>query len=123
MADETCLGVLFVFDRSPRVLNRNDLRLLQAIGRQIGPLVKNAELFDELQWQHRINQASLRELERSRAALRDNLAQLEQQNRMLQSLEQMKSTFLALASHELRTPLTVIWSGAELLQTQPERRT
>jgi hypothetical protein len=55
-------------------------------------------------------------LERSRA-LRDNLAQLEQQNRMLQSLEQMKSTFLALASHELRTPLTVICSGAELLQT------
>jgi PAS domain S-box-containing protein len=117
VADETCLGVLFVFDRSYRVLNRNELRLLQVVGQQVGPLVKNAELFDELQWQNRINQASLRELERSRVMLRDNLAQLEQQNRMLQSLEQMKSTFLALASHELRTPLTVIWSGAELLQT------
>jgi signal transduction histidine kinase len=117
LADEVCLGVLFVFDRSYRVLNRNELRLLQVVGQQLGPLVKNAELFDELQWQNRINQASLRELERSRAALRDNLAQLEQQNRMLQSLEQMKSTFLALASHELRTPLTVIWSGAELLQS------
>ena len=117
VADEACLGVLFVFDRSYRVLNRNELRLLQVVGQQVGPLVKNAELFDELQWQNRINQASLRELERSRAALRDNLMQLEQQNRMLQSLEQMKSTFLALASHELRTPLTVICSGAELLQT------
>jgi PAS domain S-box-containing protein len=117
VADEEPLGVLFVFDRSYRVLNRNELRLLQVIGQQVGPLVKNAELFDELQWQNRINQASLRELERSRAALRDNLVQLEQQNRMLQSLEQMKSTFLALASHELRTPLTVICSGAELLQT------
>lgn len=117
MVDETCLGVLFLFDRSMRVLNRNDLRLTQAIGRQIGPLVKNAELFDELQWQHRLNQASLRELERSRTALREHLQQLEQNHRMLQSLEQMKSTFLALASHELRTPLTVICSGAELLQT------
>lgn len=117
VAEETCLGVLFVFERSYRVLNRHELRLLQVVGQQVGPLVKNAELFDELQWQNRLNQASLRELERSRTALRENLQQLEQHNRMLQSLEQMKSTFLALASHELRTPLTVIWSGAELLQT------
>jgi len=117
VAEESCLGVLFVFERSYRVLNRHDLRLLQVVGQQVGPLVKNAELFDELQWQNRLNQASLRELERSRAALRENLQQLERHNRMLQSLEQMKNTFLALASHELRTPLTVIWSGAELLQT------
>jgi PAS domain S-box-containing protein len=114
---ESCHGVLFLFERGPRVLNRNDLRLLQAIGRQIGPLVKHTELFDELQWQHRLNQASLRELERSRGALRDNLRQLEQSHRLLQGLDQMKSTFLALASHELRTPLTTIQSGAELLDT------
>lgn len=117
LAEETCLGVLFVFERSYRVLNRHELRLLQVVGQQVGPLVKNAQLFDELQWQNRLNQASLRELERSRAALRENLQQLERHNRMLQSLEQMKSTFLALASHELRTPLTFICSGAELLQS------
>jgi signal transduction histidine kinase len=93
------------------------VRLIQAIGRQIGPLLKNAELFHELQWQHRLNFASLRELERSRSALRDNLEQLEHHHRMLQSLNQMKSTFLSLASHELRTPLTTILSGAELLQS------
>ena len=116
-ADEACLGVLFVFARGSRVMNRNDLRLLQSVGRQVGPLVKRAELFDELQWQHRLNQASLRELERSRAALRKNLRELEQHHRTLQGLEQMKSAFLSLASHELRTPLTVIGSGAELLQT------
>jgi PAS domain S-box-containing protein len=120
-ADESCLGVLFVFARGTRVMNRNDLRLLQSIGRQVGPLVKKAELFDELQWQHRLNQASLRELERSRTALRANLRELEHHHRTLQGLEQMKSAFLALASHELRTPLTVIWSGAELLQTTAEQ--
>jgi len=122
IADETCVGVLFVFVRGYRVLNHHELRLLQVVGQQVGPLIKNAELFDELQWQQRLNQASLRELERSRATLRDHLQQLEHQNRMLQDLEQMKSTFLALASHELRTPLTVICSGAELLQATADGR-
>jgi signal transduction histidine kinase len=84
-------------------------------------LLKNAELFDELQWQHRLNFASLRELERSRSALRDNLEQLEQHHRTLQSLNQMKSAFLSLASHELRTPLTTILSGAEFLQSEAEQ--
>ncbi len=117
---EKTLGALFLFDRGNRVFNREDVRLIQAIGRQLGPLLKNAELFDELQWQHRLNFASLRELERSRSTLRDNLDQLEQHHRTLQGLNQMKSSFLSLASHELRTPLTTILSGAEFLQSQIE---
>jgi PAS domain S-box-containing protein len=120
IAEEKALGVLFIFDRGYKVFNREDIRLTQAIGRQLGPLLKNAELFDELQWQHRINFASLRELERSRSTLRDNLDQLEQHHRTLQGLNQMKSAFLSLASHELRTPLTTILSGAEFLQSQTE---
>ena len=121
IAEEEALGVLFIFDRGYKVFNREDIRLTQAIGRQLGPLLKNAELFDELQWQHRINFASLRELERSRSTLRDNLDQLEQHHRTLQGLNQMKSAFLSLASHELRTPLTTILSGAEFLQGQTEK--
>jgi len=120
IAEEETLGVLFIFDRGSRVFGREDVRLIQAIGRQLGPLLKNAELFNELQWQHRLNFASLRELERSRSTLRDNLEQLEQHHRTLQSLNQMKSSFLSLASHELRTPLTTILSGAEFLQSQTE---
>lgn len=120
IANEETLGVLFIFDRGNRVFKREDVRLTQAIGRQLGPLLKNAELFNELQWQHRLNFASLRELERSRATLRDNLEQLEQHHRTLQTLNQMKSAFLSLASHELRTPLTTILSGAEFLQTETE---
>ncbi len=104
IAEEETLGVLFVFDRGEKVFNREDIRLFQAIGRQLGPTLKNAELFDELQWQHRLNFASMRELERSRSALRKNLEQLEQNHRALQSLNHMKSAFLSLASHELRTP-------------------
>jgi PAS domain S-box-containing protein len=117
IVEERTVGALFIFDRGNRVMTRDDIRLMQAIGRQVGPLVKNAELFDELQWQHRINQATMRELERSRSTLRNNFSQLEQNHRMLQSLDQMKSSFLALASHELRTPLTSILAGVELLQS------
>ncbi|MGK2907443.1 MAG: GAF domain-containing protein, partial [Desulfuromonadales bacterium] len=120
IAEEETLGVLFIFDRGSRVFSREDVRLIQAIGRQLGPLLKNAELFNELQWQHRLNFASLRELERSRSTLRDNLKQLEQHHRSLQSLNQMKSAFLSLASHELRTPLTTILSGAEFLKSETE---
>ncbi|MCK4508943.1 MAG: GAF domain-containing protein, partial [Desulfuromonadales bacterium] len=120
IAEELTLGALFIFDRGNRVFSREDVRLIQAIGRQLGPLLKNAELFNELQWQHRLNFASLRELERSRTSLRDNLEQLEQNHRTLQGLNEMKSSFLSLASHELRTPLTTILSGAEFLQSQTE---
>jgi PAS domain S-box-containing protein len=120
IAEEKTMGVLFIFDRGNRVFGSEDIRLMQAIGRQLGPLLKNAELFDELQWQQRLNFASMRELERSRSNLRDNLEQLEQHHRALQSLNQMKSAFLSLASHELRTPLTTILSGAEFLQSETE---
>ncbi len=120
IAGEKTLGVLFIFDRGERIFSREDVRLIQAIGRQLGPLLKNAELYNELQWQYRLNFASLRELERSRATLRDNLEQLEQHHRTLQTLNQMKSSFLGLASHELRTPLTTILSGAEFLQSEAE---
>ncbi|MDT8441401.1 MAG: GAF domain-containing protein [Desulfuromonadales bacterium] len=119
ISEETTLGVLFIFNRGQQMLNREDIRLLEAIGRQVGPLVKNAELISELSWQQRLNEASLREIERSRATLADHVGQLEESHRMLESLDQMKSTFLALASHELRTPLTSILSGAELLQSLP----
>lgn len=120
VAEDETLGVLFVFDRGNQSFRREDVRLIQAIGRQLGPILKSAELFDELQWQQRLNFASLRELERSRSTLRDNLDQLEQQHRTLQSLNQMKSTFLSLASHELRTPLTTILSGIEFLQSETD---
>lgn len=120
ISEDTTLGVLFFFNRGRHTLSREDIRLLEAIGRQVGPLVKNAELISELSWQQRLNEASMREIERSRAALGRNLEQLERSHRMLQSLDQMKSTFLALASHELRTPLTTILSGAELLCSRPE---
>ncbi len=47
------------------------------------------------------------------------LIQLEEQNRALRSLDQLKTEFVALTSHELRTPLSSIRAGLELMLSDP----
>lgn len=116
------VGVLFLFCYQQRIFTRDELKLLLAIGRQIGTAVEGGELVTELRWQHRLTQASNRELEISRQQLHANLSRLEEANRALERVDRMKSNFLALASHELRTPLTFVLSGSELLENLMQQR-
>jgi signal transduction histidine kinase len=52
--------------------------------------------------------------ERTRT-LSQALVRLEEQNKQLQELDQLKSDFVSMVSHELRTPLTSLQGGFELL--------
>ncbi|ALC15720.1 multi-sensor signal transduction histidine kinase [Desulfuromonas soudanensis] len=113
---ERTLGVLFIFNHSRRLFKREEIRLLLGIGKQLGTAVEGIELFDSLQWQNRLTEASNRELEHSRMQLKMNLASVEESSRSLEQLDRIKSNFLALASHELRTPLTFVLASTDLLR-------
>lgn len=121
-AKDQTVGVLFLYNRDQRVLSRDEVHLLMAIGHQVGSAIQGAELYEALRWQNRLTEASNRELQRSRRQLRENLDQAQRHNRELARLEAMKSNFMALASHELRTPLTCILSGAQFLVQRLESR-
>lgn len=54
-------------------------------------------------------------VEQRTRTLSDAYRQLEEQNRMLQELDRLKSDFVSMVSHELRTPLTSLTGGLELL--------
>jgi PAS domain S-box-containing protein len=112
---EKTVGVLFIACNKKKVFTREEVRLLAAIGKQVGTTVEGADLLEALRWQNRLTRASNRELESSRQRLKENLQRQEEATRTLERLESMKNNFLALASHELRTPLTYILSGTELL--------
>ncbi|HUW50990.1 MAG TPA: cache domain-containing protein [Sulfuricella sp.] len=53
--------------------------------------------------------------------LRDSYTELEEANRRLQKLDQLKSDFLSSVSHELRTPLTSIRGFAHLVEREFSR--
>lgn len=54
--------------------------------------------------------------------LQDAYRTLEEQNKALQQLDQLKSDFVSLVSHELRAPLTNIRGGIELLLATPNQQ-
>lgn len=53
-------------------------------------------------------------------SLSEALQRVEEQNRILQTLDQLKTDFVSLVSHELRAPLTNVAGGIELVLSNPE---
>ncbi|MBI3361249.1 MAG: PAS domain-containing sensor histidine kinase [Chloroflexi bacterium] len=79
--------------------------------------------YDEAAAAHRqletLNAQLEQKVEEKTSSLSEALARLAEQNQALQTLDQLKSEFVALVSHELRAPLTNVVGGIELLLHRP----
>jgi PAS domain S-box-containing protein len=78
---------------------QNAYNELQAVYKRLGEL--NTQLEEKV--------------EERTSTLQQAYRQLEEQNRVLQGLDQIKSDFVSMVSHELRAPLTNLGGGLELL--------
>ena len=75
--------------------------------------------YDELHVVHRqleeLNTGLERKVAERTATLMDAYRRLEEQNKVLQELDQLKSDFVSMVSHELRNPLNNLGGGLELM--------
>jgi signal transduction histidine kinase/HAMP domain-containing protein len=96
-AGDDRMGLILASLPATRTWERADQTLLDLYGSEIGVAIRNAELFD----------------------------QVEEQNRQLRHLSEVKDDFLRGVSHNLQTPLTSIRSNADALAataTDPDPR-
>ena len=82
--------------------------------------------YDELHTVHRqlgeLNTGLEQKVAERTANLMDAYHRLEEQNKVLQELDQLKSDFVSMVSHELRNPLNNLGGGLELLLTRSKTR-
>lgn len=97
------IGVLRVDDtQTKNRFNSDDVEFLTVVAEQLGVVIQNARLFDNLRRRER----DILEINQQLAQARDVAVRA----------DQAKSAFLARVSHELRTPLNAILGYAEMLQ-------
>jgi len=82
--------------------------------------------YDELNVVYRqleeLNTGLERKVAERTANLMDAYRRLEEQNKVLQELDQLKSDFVTMVSHELRNPLNNLGGGLELMLAKPKGR-
>lgn len=88
------VGILSAMSHSPHEFTSRDIALLEAIANQVGAMVQNARLFNEL---------------------REHTADLETAYARLQELDKMKDEMIQNISHEMRTPLTFVKGYVQLI--------
>jgi len=99
------IGVLRVDDtENTNSFSDDDIEFLTMIAEQLGGVIQNARLFDDLRRRER----EIMRINRDLAAAHESAV----------NADQAKSAFLARVSHELRTPLNAILGYAELLQEE-----
>ena len=97
--------------------------LIAGVAHNLSDQIRQREMvqsaYDELRVLHaqleELNTGLEKKVEDRTATLQTALSQLEEQNKVLQALDQLKSDFVSMVSHELRTPLNNLGGGLELL--------
>jgi PAS domain S-box-containing protein len=103
--------------------------LVAGVAHNLSEQIRQREMvqsaYDELQLLHSqledLNTGLEIKVEERTATLQGALSQLEEQNKVLQALDQLKSDFVSMVSHELRTPLNNLGGGLELMQKRKQK--
>lgn len=122
VAKSDLIGILHIMTHKEQHYTVEELRFLATMGNQIGIVIEQSRLFNELNWKneellrsHRLLEKSSNKLAVSQNRLKKNLTLVERANADLERFDRMKSHFIGMISHEFKTPLTSVLGGAEYL--------
>ncbi len=115
-------GTLFLLSLSP-IVSENNRILIAGVAHDLSEQKKQRDAiqhaYDELQEVYKklgdLNTQLEQKVEDRTSTLQQAYRQLEEQNKVLQELDQIKTDFVSLVSHEMRAPLTNLGGGLELL--------
>jgi signal transduction histidine kinase len=106
LAQKGILGLVFVGNQSnAAAITQGDEELISILASQIGQILENARLFEQVFRSRQILEAKVH----------DRTNQLESALKEVQDISKTKSEFISAVSHELRTPLTSIKGYASIL--------
>lgn len=105
---EKSIGVMIVGNtKTYKKPSESDIEILSLLANQLVQSMENAKLYEQL-WK------AYQELEER---VKERTRELEEANKALQRLNQMKTEFVSAVAHELRTPLTSIKGYATILSS------
>jgi PAS domain S-box-containing protein len=115
-------STLFLISLSP-IVAENSRILIAGVAHDLSEQKRQRDAiqhaYDELQAVYKklgdLNTQLEQKVEDRTSTLQQAYRQLEEQNKVLQGLDQIKTDFVSLVSHELRAPLTNLGGGLELL--------
>lgn len=111
------------------VVNESGRVLIAGVAHNLSDQIRQRDAiqaaYDELHTVHlqleELNTSLERKVAERTANLMDAYRRLEEQNKILQELDQLKSDFVSMVSHELRNPLNNLGGGLELLLARQKR--
>ncbi|MEQ8221982.1 MAG: ATP-binding protein [Candidatus Eremiobacterota bacterium] len=98
-SEREVVGIMSIGSSRPDAFSDDDMKLLDAIGDQIGVALKNARLY---------------------SLVKNQVLELEEKNTRLRELEEMKNSLTQMIVHDLKNPLTGITGYVDLLFLENE---